>query len=80
MSADTVTPTETPTPPDPETTTAAADTVREAGTGLPPGLLFFLGGLFVLAVLVGVLYLRQSYLADVSEYPTRKLARDALIA
>ncbi|MEF8786651.1 MAG: helix-turn-helix domain-containing protein [Haloarculaceae archaeon] len=59
VSADTVTPTETPTPPDPETTTAAAETVREAGTGLPPGLLFFLGGLFVLAVLVGVLYLRQ---------------------
>lgn len=54
----TETPTETPTPPDVETTTTVADTVTEAGAGLPPGLLFFLGGLFVLAVLGGVVYLR----------------------
>jgi DNA-binding transcriptional ArsR family regulator len=46
--------------PSPETTTtAAADTVREAGAGLPPGLLFFLGGLFVLAVVAGLFYLRE---------------------
>ena len=58
LSAETVRAGETPTP-DPGTTTAAADTVREAGAGLPPGLLFFLGGLFVLAVVAGLLYLRQ---------------------
>ncbi len=51
------TPTGTPTS-SPETTAAAADTVREAGAGLPPGLVFFLGGLFVLAVVVGLFYWR----------------------
>ncbi len=59
VSADTTAPTETPTQPDPETTTAAADTVREAGAGLPPGLLFFMGGLFIIAVLAAVLYVRR---------------------
>jgi DNA-binding transcriptional ArsR family regulator len=60
LSPETVQPTETPTPtPSPETTTVAGDTVREAGAGLPPGLLFFLGGLFVLAVVVGLFYLRR---------------------
>ncbi|WP_302082127.1 ArsR/SmtB family transcription factor [Salinibaculum rarum] len=57
VSPDTVAPTGTPTPP--AETTIGADAVREAGAGLPPGLLFFLGGLFVLAVLVGILYLRR---------------------
>jgi len=54
--------TETPTPTetvDPETTTATADATREVAAGLPPGLLFFLGGLFVLALVAGLLYLRS---------------------
>ena len=51
-----VTETATPTP---ETTTAAGDSVREASAGLPPGVLFFLGGLFVLVVVVGLFYLRE---------------------
>lgn len=59
-SPETVQATETPTPtPSPETTTAASDTVREVSAGLPPGVVFFLGGLFVLAVVVGLFYLRQ---------------------
>ncbi len=40
-------------------TTAATETARqapEAAGGLPPGLLFFAGGLFVLAVIAGVWY------------------------
>jgi DNA-binding transcriptional ArsR family regulator len=52
------TPTQTPTP-SPETTTTVSDTVREASAGLPPGVLFFLGGLFVLVVVVGLVYLRE---------------------
>jgi DNA-binding transcriptional ArsR family regulator len=60
LSSETVQPTETPTPtPSPETTTAASDTVREVSAGLPPGVVFFLGGLFVLAVVVGLFYLRE---------------------
>jgi len=43
----------------PETTTAAADASREVAAGLPPGLVFFLGGLFALVVLGVVLHLRN---------------------
>jgi hypothetical protein len=44
---------------DPETTTAAVDASREVAAGLPPGLFFFLGGLFALTVVAVVLYLRE---------------------
>ena len=56
LRAETVRATETPTS---ETAAAATDTVREASAGLPPGLVFFLGGLFVLAVVVGLSYRRR---------------------
>jgi DNA-binding transcriptional ArsR family regulator len=38
-----------------ETATAAADATREVAAGLPPGLLFFAGGLFAIAIVGAVL-------------------------
>jgi DNA-binding transcriptional ArsR family regulator len=41
-----------------ETATPAADAMRDAAAGMPPGLLFFAGGLFAIVVVAGVLALR----------------------
>ncbi len=41
-----------------ETPTTVADATREGAAGLPPGLLFFAGGLFAIVVVAGVLALR----------------------
>jgi hypothetical protein len=43
----------------PETVRTATDVGREAAAGLPPGLLFFAGGAFVLAAVAVVWYWQQ---------------------
>ncbi len=49
--------TETPMQATPETVDAVRQAGQEGAAGLPPGVLFFAGGLFVLAVIAGVWYL-----------------------
>jgi hypothetical protein len=56
----TPTPEETPTPvPDATPTPESVETAAEAAAGVPPGLLFFAGGVFALAVIAAALWVCQ---------------------
>ncbi len=55
----TSTATETATQTATETATQMADAAPDAAGGLPPGLVFFAGGLFAIAVVTAVLYVRH---------------------